>query len=51
MAREPASRAELGAKHGTLASHRFVGGHTWMAAMRGDTRTVADCPAANNFAV
>jgi hypothetical protein len=36
MERAPASSAELGAKHGTVASHRFVGGHTWMAAMRGD---------------
>jgi tetratricopeptide (TPR) repeat protein len=36
MAREPASPTELGAKAGALASHRFLGGHTWMAAMRGD---------------
>lgn len=40
MEREPASARELGAKPGasgpTIASHRFVGGHTWMAAMRGD---------------
>jgi hypothetical protein len=36
MEREPASQGELGAKAGTLASHRFLGGHTWMAAMRGD---------------
>jgi tetratricopeptide (TPR) repeat protein len=36
MAREAASAGELGAKHGTIASHRFVGGHSWMAAMRGD---------------
>jgi tetratricopeptide (TPR) repeat protein len=36
MEREPASRGELGAKAGTLASHRFLGGHTWMASMRGD---------------
>ncbi len=36
MERTPASEHELGAKHGTVASHRFVGGHTWMAAMRGD---------------
>ena len=27
---------DLAAKQGTLASHRFLGGHTWMAAMRGD---------------
>ena len=42
MEREPASADELGAKTGatgerTFASHRFLGGHTWMAAMRGDT--------------
>ncbi len=36
MEREPASQEELGAKAGTLASHRFLGGHTWMAGMRGD---------------
>ena len=36
MEREPASGGELGAKAGTLASHRFLGGHSWMAAMRGD---------------
>lgn len=36
MDREPASASELGAKAGTLASHRFLGGHTWMASMRGD---------------
>src|SRR5215510_4698646 len=28
MAREPASASEAGAKAGTIASHRFVGGHT-----------------------
>lgn len=37
MERVPASGEELGAKQGTIASHRFVGGHTWMASMRGDT--------------
>ncbi|TMQ27830.1 MAG: hypothetical protein E6J90_01585 [Deltaproteobacteria bacterium] len=36
MEREPASPGESGAKAGTIASHRFLGGHTWMAAMRGD---------------
>jgi len=40
MEREPASDGELGAKLGktgkTMASHRFLGGHTWMASMRGD---------------
>ncbi|MFT3691764.1 MAG: multiheme c-type cytochrome [Kofleriaceae bacterium] len=37
MEREPASTKELGAKNGTIASHRFLGGHTWMASMRGDS--------------
>ncbi|MCW5806984.1 MAG: hypothetical protein KIT31_31785, partial [Deltaproteobacteria bacterium] len=36
MEREPASASELGAVRGTIASHRFVGGHTWMASMRDD---------------
>jgi len=41
MEREPASPTEYGAKDSptgrTMASHRFLGGHTWMASMRGDT--------------
>jgi len=42
MEREPATADEMGAKTSatgdrTIASHRFLGGHTWMAAMRGDT--------------
>ncbi len=36
MERVPSSADELGGKQGTVASHRFVGGHTWMASMRGD---------------
>jgi hypothetical protein len=36
MEREPASSGEYGATGGTIASHRFLGGHTWMAGMRGD---------------
>jgi tetratricopeptide (TPR) repeat protein len=37
MEREPASKDEYAASHdGKIASHRFLGGHTWMAAMRGD---------------
>jgi len=36
MEKEPASKDEYGAKDGKIASHRFIGGHTWMAAMRGD---------------
>jgi hypothetical protein len=41
MEREPASTGELGAQGGTFASHRFLGGHTWMAAMRGDAEHLA----------
>ena len=41
MEREAASADEYGAKNGTIASHRFLGAHTWMASMRGDTDTVA----------
>jgi tetratricopeptide (TPR) repeat protein len=36
MAREAAGSDEVAAHDGTIASHRFLGGHTWMAAMRGD---------------
>jgi len=36
MEREPASADEYGRKAGTIVSHRFLGGHTWMASMRGD---------------
>jgi tetratricopeptide (TPR) repeat protein len=36
MERVQVSHDELGGKQGTVASHRFVGGHTWMAGMRGD---------------
>lgn len=28
-------------REGKIASHRFTGGHTWMAAMRGDTEQLA----------
>jgi Flp pilus assembly protein TadD len=41
MEREPATANELGAKDGTIASHRFLGGHTWMASMRGDADHLA----------
>ncbi|HSN26299.1 MAG TPA: multiheme c-type cytochrome, partial [Kofleriaceae bacterium] len=40
MEREAASPDEVAAKGGTIASHRFLGGHTWMAAMRGDADEV-----------
>jgi hypothetical protein len=39
--REPASAEEAGAHGGTIASHRFLGGHTWMAGMRGDAAHLA----------
>lgn len=41
MEREPATTGEYGAKSGTIASHRFLGGHTWMASMRGDSEHLA----------
>jgi Flp pilus assembly protein TadD len=41
MERTPVSKNELGAKDGTVASHRFVGGHTWMANMRDDKEQLA----------
>ncbi len=41
MAREAAGSDEVAAHGGTIASHRFLGGHTWMAAMRGDDAQVA----------
>jgi len=37
MELEAAGPNEAGAHNGKIASHRFIGGHTWMAAMRGDT--------------
>lgn len=36
MEREAAPADEVAAHDGKIASHRFLGGHTWMAAMRGD---------------
>src|SRR3954467_3841836 len=39
MEREPAGKDEIAAKDGKIASHRFLGAHTWMAGMRGDTDT------------
>jgi hypothetical protein len=41
MVREPAVGDEVAAKDGTIASHRFAGGHTWMASMRGDDDQLA----------
>ncbi|MDB4945593.1 MAG: Tetratricopeptide 4, partial [Labilithrix sp.] len=36
MPRVAATSGELGAKQGTIASHGFLGGHTWLAAMQND---------------
>lgn len=36
MPRVPAVLGDPGAKHGTVASHAFLGGHTWLGAMQGD---------------
>ena len=40
MPRVEATRGDLGAKNGTVASHFFLGGHTWLAAMQGDAEHV-----------
>lgn len=36
MPRVAAPRGDAAAKEGTVRSHRFPGGHTWLAAMQGD---------------
>jgi tetratricopeptide (TPR) repeat protein len=42
MGREKATLEEVAAdEHGMVASHRFLGGHTWMATMRGDHAQLA----------
>jgi tetratricopeptide (TPR) repeat protein len=41
MPKEDAPRGDAAAKDGKVASHRFPGGHTWMAAMRGDAEQLA----------
>jgi tetratricopeptide (TPR) repeat protein len=40
MPRVAATQGDAGAKNGTVASHYFLGGHTWLAAMQGDTELV-----------
>ncbi len=40
MAREPAPNGDVSAKNGKLSSHRFLGGHSWLAAMQGDESQV-----------
>ena len=41
MPRVPATRGDAGAKQGTVASHLFLGGHTWLAAMQEDPELLA----------
>jgi hypothetical protein len=41
MKREAASLGDRAAKGKKIASHRFTGGHTWLAAMRGDDEQLA----------
>jgi tetratricopeptide (TPR) repeat protein len=36
MEREAAELGDVSARDGTIRSHRFVGGHSWLANMRGD---------------
>ncbi len=40
MPRTPATQGDLGAKNGTVASHVFMGGHTWLASMQNDPELV-----------
>ncbi len=40
MPRVAATQNDAGAKSGTVASHYFLGGHTWLAAMQGDAELV-----------
>jgi tetratricopeptide (TPR) repeat protein len=41
MPREEATRGDAASKDGKVASHRFLGAHTWLAAMRGDGAQLA----------
>ena len=41
MPMEAATRGDAAATDGAVASHRFAGGHTWLAAMRGDADQLA----------
>ncbi len=40
MPRVPAVNGDPGAKNGTIASHLFLGGHTWLASMQNDPELV-----------
>jgi hypothetical protein len=42
MPKEPAPLGDVAAHAGTIASHRFLGAHTWMAAMRRDPAQLAE---------
>lgn len=41
MPLEDAPRGDVAAKRGKIASHRFLGAHTWLASMRGDADALA----------
>lgn len=41
MQREKATRPDPAARNGTIASHRFLGGHTWLAQMLGEPEQLA----------
>lgn len=41
MPRVPAVNGDPGAKNGTVASHFFMGGHTWLASMQNDPELIA----------
>ena len=41
MPKEEATRGDPAAKEGKVASHRFLGGHTFLSAMRGDAEQLA----------
>ncbi len=40
MPKEDAKLGDAAAKNGKITSHRFLGGHTWLASMRGDAEQV-----------
>ena len=40
MPRVAVTQNDAGAKNGTVASHFFLGGHTWLASMQGDAELV-----------
>ena len=40
MPKEDAKLGDAAAKNGKITSHRFLGGHTWLASMRGDAEQI-----------